>query len=178
VVSGSLHIKKLNQAIALPQGSMFNGEAAINLLTESGPLTGTFIIPSFEAAIKILGVPAKVGLEVTQVGAVEGSIEKNETVEGQVTLSLPSKANIDFTTIGILGITIPTKCQSVEPLRLNLVDDLTLTELLTTGSRFTGTTAFPSVKCEGSNGTLESAVLTSLFSGPSNPYSIAITPPS
>jgi hypothetical protein len=177
VVSGTFGLKKLNQTITLPQGSTFNGEAAINLLTESGPLTGTFAIPSFEATIKLLGIPAKVGLAITQVGTVEGSVEKSKTVQGDVTLSAPVKANVGFTTISILGLTIPTKCQSTVPLQLPLVDDLTVNELLTTGSHFTGTTTFPTVTCEGSLGTLEASVLNSLFAGPSNPYSITISPP-
>jgi lysophospholipase L1-like esterase len=177
VVSGTFALKKLNQTITLPQGSTFNGEAAINLLTESGPLTGTFAIPSFEPTIKILGIPAKVGLEIKQVGTIEGSIEQSKTVQGDVTLSAPTKANVGYTTISILGLTIPTKCQSAQPLQLPLVDNLTVNELLTTGSHFTGTTTFPPVTCEGSLGTLEASVLNSLFAGPSNPYSITISPP-
>jgi hypothetical protein len=39
-----------------------------------------------------------------------------------------------------------------------------------------GTTKFPTVKCEGTNGTLVGAILTSLFSGPSSPYSITLAP--
>jgi hypothetical protein len=38
VVSGALHIGKLNQDINLPEGSRFNGTASINLETQSGPL--------------------------------------------------------------------------------------------------------------------------------------------
>jgi lysophospholipase L1-like esterase len=177
VVSGTFGLKKLNQSITLPAGSTFNGEAAVNLLTESGPLTGSFAIPSFEAPIKILGIPAKVGLEITQVGTTQGAIEKSKTVEGDVTLSVPTKANVGFTTLNILGLTIPTKCQSTEALQLNLLDNLTVNELLTTGSHFTGTTTFPTVTCEGPLGLLEAAVLNSLFSGPNNPYSITISPP-
>jgi lysophospholipase L1-like esterase len=176
-VSGSVGLKKLDQSITIPAGSTFNGEAALNLASESGPLTGTFAVPPFEATLKILGIPAKVGLEVTQVGAIAGSIEKSKSVEGDVTLSAPTKANIGFNTIDILGLKIPTKCQTAEPLQLNLVDNLTLSELLTTGSHFTGTTTFPTVKCEGALGSLEGAVLSTLFSGPNNPYSVNISPP-
>jgi hypothetical protein len=63
-----------------------------------------------------------------------------------------------------------------EPLAFNLLDTLPLEELLSTGAHFMGTTKFPAVKCEGTNGTLDSAILTSLFSGPGNPYSITIAP--
>jgi lysophospholipase L1-like esterase len=175
VVSGTIGIKKLNQSITLPAGSTFNGEASLNLLTDSGSLSGTYAIPSFEATLKLLGIPAKVGLEITQVGTIAGSIAKG--TGGNVTLSTPTAVNVGFNTISILGLTIPTKCQGTEPVQLNLVDNLTLNELLTTGSHFTGTTTFPTVKCEGTLGTLEGTVLSALFSGPNNPFSISVTPP-
>jgi hypothetical protein len=39
-----------------------------------------------------------------------------------------------------------------------------------------GTTKVPAIKCEGTNGSLLSAILTSLFSGPSNAYLITVAP--
>jgi hypothetical protein len=177
VVSGSLDVKKLNQPIPLPEGSRFNGTASIHLETQSGPLSGTISVPPFNAPIKILGLPATVGLEITQVGMIEGSIEASTSVPGDFSLSVPTKANIGFSSITIFGLKIPTKCVTSEPLAFNLLDTLSLEELLSVGASFTGTTKFPSVKCEGALGTLESVVLTALFSGPNNPYSITISPP-
>jgi hypothetical protein len=176
VLSGGLDIGKLNQEISLPEGARFNGIASINLETQSGPLSGTVTIPAFNAMLKILGVPATVGLELTQVGSIEGSIAASTAIPGDFSLSLPTKANIGFSSITIFGLKIATKCVTSEPLALNLLDTLPLEELLSTGAQFMGTTKFPTVKCEGTNGTLVSAILTSLFSGPSNPYSIAIAP--
>jgi alpha-tubulin suppressor-like RCC1 family protein len=177
VVSGGLGLKKINQPIMLPAGATFNGSAALNPQTLSWPLTGLFAIPSFNVVVKILGVPATIGLEFSEVGSVEGSIELSRRTPGDLSLSVPTKENVAFTTIGILGIRIATKCHTTEPLSLPLVTELPGGELLTTGAHFMGTTTMPPVSCEGKNATLESAVLTALFSGSSNPYSIAIAPP-
>jgi alpha-tubulin suppressor-like RCC1 family protein len=177
VVSGGLTLKKVDQPIMLPAGATFNGSAALNPQTLSGPLTGSVAIPAFNAVVKILGVPATIGLEFSEVGSVEGSLEQSKTLPGDLSLSVPTKENISFTTIGILGLQIAAKCQTTAPLSLPLLAELSPGELLSTGAHFTGTTTIPGVKCEGSLASLESSVLTSLFSGPSNPYSITIAPP-
>jgi IPT/TIG domain len=176
VLSGALHIGKLNQDIVLPEGSSFNGTASINLETQSGPLSGTITVPAFNAMVKILGFPAALGMEFTQAGSIEGSIAASTTIPGDFNLSLPVKANIGFSSITIFGLKIAAKCLTSEPLAFNLIDTLSLEELLSSGAQFMGATKFPTVKCEGTNGTLLSAILTSLFSGPSNPYSIMIAP--
>jgi alpha-tubulin suppressor-like RCC1 family protein len=176
VLSGALHIRKLNQEIALPEGSRFNGTASINLETQSGPLSGTVTVPGFNAMLKILGTPATVGMEFTQVGSIEGSIAASTAIPGDFSLSLPTRANIGFSSITIFGLKIATKCVTSEPLAFNLLATLPLEELLSTGAQFMGTTKFPTVKCEGTNGSLVSSILTSLFSGPSNPYSFTIGP--
>jgi hypothetical protein len=172
-----LTLKKTNQPIMLPAGATFNGSAALNPQTLAGPLTGSVAIPPFNTVVKILGVPATIGLEFGEAGSVEGSLEQSKTLTGDLALSIPTKENIGFTTIGILGLTIATKCQTTAPLSLPLLAELSVSELLATGAHFTGTTTIPTVKCEGSLATLESSVLTSLFSGASNPYSITISPP-
>jgi hypothetical protein len=143
----------------------------------SGPLTGKVAIPPFNAVVKILGVPATIGVEFIQVGSAEGFAGQSRTLPGDLALSIPTKEEIGFTTIGILGLTIPTICATLEPLSLPLLAEVSAGELLATGAHFIGTTTVPSVGCSGSLGTLESALLTSLFSGPGNPYSITIAPP-
>jgi IPT/TIG domain len=177
VLSGALALKKLDQPITLPAGATFNGSAMLNAQTLSGPLTGSVAVPPFNAIVKILGIPATIGLEFSESGSVEGSIEQSKTVPGDLALSVPSKENVSFTTIGILGLQIATKCQTTEPLSLPLLAELSAGELLATGAHFTGTTTIPPVKCEGSLASLESAVLTALFSGRGNPYSLSIAPP-
>jgi hypothetical protein len=178
VLSGALTLKKINQPITLPAGAVFNGSAELSRQTLSGPLTGSVTIPPFNAVVKILGIPATIGLEFSEVGSVEGSLERSKTLPRDLSLSVPTRENISFTTIQILRLHIATKCQTTKPLSLPLLAELSASELLATGAHFMGTTTIPPVKCEGSLGTLESAVLTSLFSGPANPYSVAIAPPS
>jgi hypothetical protein len=176
VLSGALHDRKLNQAITLPEGSRFNGMASIDLETMSGPLSGTISVPAFTTPVKIFGFPATIAMELAQAGSIEGSIEASRSIVGDFSLSLPVKANLGFSSINIFGLKIPTKCLTAEPLAFNLLDTLSLEELTSLGANFTGTTNFPAVKCEGTSGALDSSVLSSLFSGPSNSYSLMLAP--
>jgi hypothetical protein len=179
-VTGSLTVKKLNQTIVFPEGGTFNGEAVVELPAVTGSVTGTTTIPTFETEVKILGFPAKVQVSFVQAGTVAGSIAANPTgCEGRaacVNLSVPTKENIVLNNLKILGITLPEKCETSEPGLLALTDTLTLGELISVGSHFTGTTSIASIKCAGPIGGLEGAVLTSLMSGPENPYAINIAP--
>jgi hypothetical protein len=191
-VNGTLTDKKLNQTITLATGE-FNGEAILTFVPEpggmgfgvEGPLTGTVTIPPFEAEIKLLGIPAKIGLTFTSPPS-KGSLTPvaASNCEGKPAcenLSVPTTASIGFTTIKILGLTVPTHCETAQPVSLPLSVDETLLKLLggeaPAGSFFKGTANFPAVKCEGPIGVLEGAVLTALFSGPENPYNISVTPP-
>jgi hypothetical protein len=70
-----------------------------------------------------------------------------------------------------LGLTVPTKCTTAEPIHLPFVSHLTLLELITS-TTVTGTATMPHVRCEGPLGLVEGAVLTALFSGPENPFSL------
>lgn len=188
VVSGSVTPKKLNEPINLPAGSTFNGEAQVNLLTFSGPISGTIFVPPFNATMKILGVPETVGMKLTQVGSIEGQITRStqETVDCPgaveqnsicVTLSVPSRVNLAITVVGVLGINVPTTCETSEPIAFDAVDTLTLKEVYTSGPQFTGTATFPPVACYGVNGLVLGPVLTTLISGPDNPYVLSLKRP-
>jgi hypothetical protein len=176
VVAGTLHLSKINQDITLPAGSTFNGAVNLNLQTDTGPLTGSIAVPPFSETAKVLGIPVTIGLEFSEAGAIEGSIEPSKTVAGDLALSAPYKTNIAVTSVKVRGTTIPTKCVTVEPVAFNLLTNLTVEELAT-GWHFSGTTTIPTVKCEGSLGSLEGAVLSALVSGANNSYAISITPP-
>jgi hypothetical protein len=176
-LSGALTLKNLDQPIPLPQEATFNGSAALSPQTFSGRLTGSVAIPPFNAVVKMLGIPATIGLEFSEVGSADGSIEPSKNLAGDLTLSIPTKENIRFTTIGMLGLQIATKCHTAEPLSLPLLVELSAGELFATGAGFMGTTTIPPIKCEGSVAPLESALLSAVFSGPSNAYAIAIAPP-
>jgi hypothetical protein len=175
ILSGSLTPKKLGQAVKLPAGSTFNGTSEVNGETGKGTLTGSISIPPFTASLKLLGmVPASLGLTLTQHGPFEGSIEKGETGEA---LAIPAKLGLGITSFGLFGLTVPTKCETVEPLSLALATSLTHEQLFKTGWQFMGTTTLPHVKCEGQFGPIVGALLSLLLAGPENQYALSFAPP-
>jgi len=192
-VAGSLTAVKSDQTVTLPKGSAFNGEGEIFIenpegtILASGTLTGTVTVPPFKATLTlpILGIPTPVDVGVTfaQDGPAVGTIKPAppatcSTPEGAcVSLSVPAKANIGFTVLGVLGIKAPLFCETTEPLSLPLTETATLLELVTKGLHFSGTTTIPSIKCPGLQGLVLGPILTTTLSGPNNPYSIFISPP-
>jgi hypothetical protein len=185
-VSGSLTVKKLNQSVPL-SGGAFGGTVGLCFENEASKLTGsitegTITFPPFTAPLKILGIPSEVGMEIKQFGPGEGTIKGeitgpctpttcNAAGEPLVELNVQAQANINFTTVKILGLTVPTKCITSKPISLPLVKNLSLLELLF-GTTITGVATMPPVSCEGPLGIVEGAVLTALFSGPENPFSL------
>jgi hypothetical protein len=185
VASGTVTPKKLNEPITLPEGSTFNGEALLDIFTYTGTASGTLFVPPFTATMKILGVPETVGINLTQVGAAQGTVEPAPQAKcpgasggGSLcaTLSVTAHVNLAITVVGVLGINIPTTCETSEPITFNLKDTLTLKELLEPGPRFTGTTTLPTMQCGGLEGVVLAPVLTTLISGPDNPYVLSIGP--
>jgi hypothetical protein len=185
-VNGSLTVKKLNQTVPL-SGGAFGGVVGLCFENFGSKLTGsitegTITFPPFTAPLKILGIPAEVGFEIKQFGPGEGTITGevprectpttcSATGEPFVELNVQAQANIGFTTVKILGLTVPTKCKTKEPVHLPFVKELTLGELLF-GTTVTGVATMPPVSCEGPLGIVEGAALTALFSGPNNPFSL------
>lgn len=184
-VWGSLTAKKLNEPINLPKGSRFNGAAEILKLSQNefvASLNGKISVPPFKAMLKLAGlVPTEVGVTFTEVGEAEGSIvsipptstcEHAQVAGFCVLLTVNAKANLGLTEAGLLGIEVPTHCETSEPLSLHLTYTTTLGDLLATGTHFTGTTTIPSFQCEGLQGIVLGALITTLISGPENPYSL------
>ncbi len=171
VLSGTLKDQRLGQTITLPKGATFNGSATI-----PGTLTGNILVPNFSATVKILGLPTTVGLSMTEVGPATGTISPSTTTAGNLVIAGSAKANIGIKSVGLFGLNIPTTCQTSSPAVFPLNADLPALDL-TTGATFTGTTTLPSVKCGGILGGLLSPILTALFSGPNNSYSLTIAPP-
>ncbi len=180
LLSASLTDKELGQAITLPEGSAFNGSGELNTETGSGAVNGNLSVPPFSAPLELFGIlPVSFGTTVSQVGSLEGTVAKSEAVPGDETLGAAVKLNLAITSVGILGLTIPTRCATTKPLALKLVDTLTREELLTKGWSFAGTTTIPKINCEGGFlGEPFGVVLSQLLSGPENPYSLAISAPS
>jgi len=190
VVSGSLTPKTLNEPVILPEGSTFNGSAefAFSGFFEniSGSLTGTVFVPPFNASLKLLGlVPTTVGVTFTQVGNAEGTIASAPNsscpelsrFDSCVHVSVPTRATVGITKTEPLGINLPTHCQTSEPITFYLSANVTLLELIVRGPHFSGTATIPSITCTGPEGLVLAPLLTTLMSGPDNPYEIAIAPP-
>jgi hypothetical protein len=180
VLSGSLTDKKQGQAIALPEGSTFNGSGEVNTQTGAGSVTGNLSIPPFTAPLKLFGVlPLSLGVTIAQAGPLEGTVAKSEMVSGDQTLTIPANLNVFITSIGLFGLKLPTNCTTTEPVALQLTDTLTREELLRKGWSFTGATTLPRINCEGGplgRGVLGFA-LSVLLSGPENSYSLKFSAP-
>jgi hypothetical protein len=187
-VWGSLTPKKLNEPVTLPKGSTFNGSAEIATATPteiSGTLTGSLVVPPFKTSLKLGGVvPTTVGVTFTQVGKAEGTLGKAPAQDCPsarfngfcVTVKVTAKANVGITAAGILGIEVPTHCETSEPITFPLATTLTLGELQEVGMHISGTVTIPPIKCEGLSGLVLGATLTELMSGPENPYVLHIGP--
>jgi alpha-tubulin suppressor-like RCC1 family protein len=179
ILTGSITSKKAGQAIVLPAGSRFNGSGEVNVETGAGSVAGNISIPAFTTSLNLFGLlPTGVGVTLSQVGALAGTVTTSNTTPGEETLTLPLKLKLGFTSVKLLGLTIPTKCATWEPVSLSLTDTLTREELLEKGWSFAGTTTLPAINCEG--GLLGSSfgpILSSLLSGPANPYSLSIKAP-
>ena len=188
-VWGSLTPKKLNEPVVLPKGSTFNGVSEITITPSSlsGTLTGSIFVPPFSASVKLVGlVPTTVGVTFTQVGAAEGAITQAPASDCSdprfgtscVTLSVNTKANIGITETGLLGIDVPSECETSEPVDFHLSAALPIEELVLrqAGPHFTGTVTIPTIKCGGLSGIAVGTLLTGLMSGPENPYALNIGP--
>jgi len=190
-VSGTLTDKKLNQSVELKEGT-FNGFVAFTGFNPiKGILRGVTAAKPFEAPIKVFGIETKVGLTFEEVGEANGVLEQvpstgNPNCEANmadvcVHESIPTEANLGFTSISLGLIKIPLNCQTATPVQLPLEENLLLfTELLNpaVGSHFTGTTTFPPIRCkELLTGLFNSVLLTTLFSGPGNTYSLFVKQP-
>ena len=97
---------------------------------------------------------------------------------GDETVTLPAKLTVGVTSLGILGLKIPTACATVEPVAFNFADTLTPEEL-EKGWQFSGKATVPYIACKerGLFGALFGLVLSGLLSGPENAYSIKISEP-
>lgn len=120
----------------------------------------------------------------TQVGPADGTLVTvpaaacaGERFGGTcMTFSVDTRAEIGLTVVGLLGIEVPTQCETSEPVDFPLHATLTLGELLNSGPGFTGTVTIPSITCGGIDGLLLGPVVTGLMSGPENPYALHIGP--
>ncbi len=178
-LSGTLTPKPLGQAITLPSRSSFNGSGELNTETNEGSVTGTITVPPFKAAAKLYGLlPVSLGMTIAQAGAISGSIAPSKSVPGDETLTLPVKLNLGFTSIGLLGLNVPTSCSTSQPVSLTLTDTLTKQALTSGGWSFSGTATIGKITCQGGLlGALYGETISGLISGAGASYSLTFTAP-
>ncbi len=172
-LSGSVTDTKLGSAISLPPGSTFNGLADLTQHT----VTGDISVPAFNSSVNLFGfLPTTVGLTFTEAGSSTGTIITDPSNASDLEIAITSKANLGITSLGAFGLNIPVDCATTRPTVFHLSATLPALDLIS-GTTFTGDVTLPSVRCRGFLGGLVGGVLTLLFSGPDNPYSLTIAPP-
>ncbi len=177
-VSGSISPMHFGQPpIALPSGATFDGSGELNPMTGEGGVSGSLAIPPFTSTVKRLGITFKpVGLTLSEVAPLAGTLAPAMGVAGEETLTIPAKLELGVTSVGIFGLKIKTACTTAQPLSLTLADTLTREELRS-GLAFKGMTVVPAIKCKGSFlGAFLGPLLTGSLSGPAA-YSIAVKAP-
>jgi hypothetical protein len=177
-LTGAIYDKRRGQAIALPQGSTFNGNGELNTETGTGSITGSVSLPPFKAGLKLFDIlPVEVGLTLAEVGQLEGSISPNEAAPRTEALGIPLKLHLGITSLSMLGLTIPVACASSAPIVLDLADTLSDEAVLSGRWSFIGGTAIPRLNCQhGFLAPLVGLLVTSLLSGPEDAYALSFAP--
>jgi len=163
-VGGSLTVKKLNQSIALPAGSTFNGSANVT----QGTLSGHVSIPTFTSTIRVLAVPTQVTTQLVEAQPVEGTVKLDPDFTTHIRSTTSAILYIRKLRLGLLSV--PTTCRTSSPIKLTLNYDGPFSFPI----NFGGTTTIPSLTGCG----LLGPTLGLLLSGPGNPYHITLSPPS
>ncbi len=184
-VWGSITDKKLNEAVTLPKGTVFNGAADLTSSGGGGEVAGTIkghlTVPPFKTMLKLLGLlPAEAGIKITEVGESSGTIvtipasncAHSDFPGVCVKTTVVSKATLGITSAGDEGLELPLQCETAEPLTLELSGIGTSGEL--PEQHYKGEVTIPSITCGGLEGLVLGPLLTTLMSGPENPYVLSL----
>ncbi len=175
-LSGSITPRNLGQPITLPAGSTFSGSGELNDETGTGTEKGSISVPAFKSTVKLLGLPITLGVTLTQASPLQGAIV--ESTVGNETLKMPAKLNLGITSVGLLGLTVPTSCSTTEPLAVSLGATAPTHELLKAGFSGAGTTTISTLRCSGGFlGAVVGELFGSLLSGSGASYSLAVKAP-
>jgi hypothetical protein len=168
-VGGTLGVKKLNQNISIPEGSTFNGSANLT----QGTLSGDTTIPDFNATVKVLGVPTRIGLSIKETAPASGTLTLNS--DGTITIDAPVSSDIRIRTLslGLLSISAGFNCHTSSPVVLPLHATAPLATALSSGLTFSGTYDLPTLTGCG----LLTPTLNLLMAGPNNPFNVTFRPP-
>jgi hypothetical protein len=169
-LTGALTDKKLGEKITLPEGCTFNGEFEL-----PGPMEGNTLCPPFKASVKLFGVlPMTLGLTLAESEPIKGVFAAGSG--GEIRITGTAKDNLGFSSVGVLGLTIPTSCRTSEPVVFPLETEERPAEVAQRIT-FDGDAALPSIKCSGGFlSSLFGQIVTALMSGPNNPFTLTTEP--
>jgi hypothetical protein len=121
--------------------------------------------------VKVLGVPTRIGLRVTEVSPTTGTVALNP--DGTVTTDVTVTGDIRIRTLSLGLLTIPAgfNCHTSSPVVLPLHFQGPLD--LAKGFAFSGTYDLPRLTGCG----LLTPTLNLLMAGPNNPFNITLKPP-
>lgn len=162
-LTAQVNLKTLAQTVLLPATSTFTADADIT----AKRLNGALNVPEFKQLLKIIGIPANVGLKIAPVGATTGTVALDNN--GQ--LKIRGTAYADITITSLLGIPFG-ECKTSRPVEFPLNFDGPVSSLGNGQLTFTGTTTFPMIK-----GCFISAILSAFMSGSGQTYSFTVAPP-
>lgn len=165
-LDAKVHLKTLNQDIVMPESSTFSSDA--NMTTNM--MAGTMSVPTFNAPIKIIGIPLKVKLGIINTEPMTGDVVLDGA--GQLHINGNIKATIKVTGAGLSFFSIPFNLYTKEPVNFPLNFDGPISSLGDGNLTFTGTTEFPPMK-----GGIFSSLFTTLMSGPGQTYMFNVSPP-
>lgn len=140
---------------------------------EADPIAfqGTTNIPPIVMTMNILGIPITSRATFTPTGPLTGTVSLSPA--GVLTIAGGTSANLTLVSTSIGPLAIPIGCHTSKPVALSENESVALGQLTSASLSTSGTTTFPSLTGCGIIGPL----LSLLFSGPGNPYTLTTTPP-
>ncbi len=165
-LSGNVHLATLDQDVALPSGSTFNGSTDLT----SQVLSGDLSIKKFSTWLKVWGIPLTVALSINETSPISGTVTLDDA--GQLHIHGHVAANIAIDGVGISIVRLPLNCATATPVDFPIDFDGPVSSLGDGQLTFPGTTTFPEI-----TGCFLSGLLTSLMSGPGQGVSFTTAPP-
>jgi hypothetical protein len=166
-LTGSIHLKTLNDDVVLPTGSTMSAETNMTKNT----LTGTLSVPAFKPYVNVL-IPLQISMSIAPAAPLTGtaSLDKN----GILHIHGNMLVNLNITHVSELGVGIfPATLTTATPINFPIDFDGPVSSLGAGSLIFSGTTTFPSLTGDP----MWNSLFTSLMSGPGQTFTFTVTPP-
>lgn len=167
LLSGTVKLKTLNQTLALPDASRFNGTT--NLTTQK--LDGQASIPPFNTIIDIAGIKVRTKITLVPTGPIVGAVNLDDNGDLHLDGNAPMILRIE--SLQAVGITFGTNCRTERSLQISIKYDGPVSAL-GTGKLTSSTpgTIPPLVDCG-----VYGPVLSSLVAATGNTFTLTERPP-